>query len=134
MNDRFKQLVIDFYDARRRNDLDAIRSFLAEDVLWHEPKVSDTTGDLRGADAVVGMIKEAQKLTGGTFLLSVEDVLANASHAVALINWSADKRDRRLAGSEFAVFKVQDMKFTEVWFFQQDLRTDAAFWNGDSPA
>ncbi len=131
MNREHEQLVIDFYDARRRNDQSAIRSFLADDVLWHEPKVSDATGDLQGAGAVLRMMSQARALTGGTFSLAAEGVLANESHAVALINWSAKKGERHLEGSEFAVFRIEGMKIEEVWFYQQDLRTDKAFWTDD---
>lgn len=32
-------------------------------------------------------------------------------HAAAFINWTAEKEDRRLEGGEFAVFKVEKMRF-----------------------
>lgn len=61
-------LVRAFYDARARGDLEAVRSLLADDVTWHEPDVGNPhTGGIHGAGAVVGMITEAQRLTGGTF-------------------------------------------------------------------
>ena len=132
MNDVYNQLVIDFYEARRRNDESAIRSFLADDILWHEPKVNDATGDLHGVEEVLRMMRQARTLTGGTFSLVVEDVLANKSHAVALIDWTAEKGEQHLEGSEFAVFRIEEMKFKEIWFYQQDIRADKAFWSDDS--
>lgn len=124
----FKNLVIELYEARRQNDEEAIRRLLAEDVVWHEPEVNESTGDLHGVDAVLRMIREALALTGGTFSLEVADVLENKSHAVALINWTAKKNGQTLEGSEFAVFKIESAKIKEVWFFQQDMNMDRAFW------
>lgn len=126
-----KQLVLDFYAARRANDESAIRRFLAPGVIWHEPQVNEHTGDLYGPDAVLAMIRAAHARTAGTFSLTVQDVLANQAHAVALISWTAEKAGTTLSGSEFAVFEIKDMQFQQVWFFQQDLRADAAFWHPD---
>ncbi|MGB3633814.1 MAG: nuclear transport factor 2 family protein, partial [Rubrobacteraceae bacterium] len=75
-------LVCEFYAARDRGDLDAVRSYLADDVVWHEPDQDNPhTGDLNGPDAVLGMIREAQRLTGGTFRLVTRDVVAHGDHA-----------------------------------------------------
>ncbi len=51
-------LVRHLYDARARNDLDAVRSMLPAEIAWHEP------------EAVLEMIWGAQHLTGGTFRLA----------------------------------------------------------------
>jgi ketosteroid isomerase-like protein len=126
------QLVTDFYDARRRGDVPAIRRILADDVVWHEPPLNDVTGDLLGPDAVLRMMQEAQARTAGTFLLRVDGILTNRTHAVALVHWTADVGGQTLSGSEFAVFRIQSRRISEVWFFQQDSRIDQAFWGVSS--
>jgi ketosteroid isomerase-like protein len=65
-------LIRAFYDARARNGLATVRGMLDEDVIWREPDVgNEHTGDLHGADTVLGMIQEALRLTNGTFTLRV---------------------------------------------------------------
>lgn len=126
------EIVRHFYAARKRGDEQAIRSALAEKVVWHEPPTGEFTGDLHGRDAVLRMMREASALTAGTFSLDVHQVMANRSHAVALVNWSASKGETLLEGSEFAVFRFDGTIIAEVWFYQQDMNMDRAFWAAHS--
>jgi len=122
-------LIRGLYAARARGDLDAVRAILAPDIVWHEPGPdSPYTGQLRGADAVLGMHTQAMALTGGTFRLELHDVLANDAHAVALVNWSAERGGRRLTGREVAVYHVRVGRVTEAWFHPDDAATVDAFW------
>lgn len=50
------ELVRSLYEARERDDLQAVRSMLADDVVWREPDLDNPhTGDLRGSEAVLGI-------------------------------------------------------------------------------
>ena len=129
MNRINSQLVRELYDARDRGDLETVREMLAEDVVWHEPNLDNPhTGDLHGPDAVLGMIREAQRLTGGTFRLVPREVVAHGEHAVALIDWSAERDGERIEGKEVAVYRVRDGKISEASFHLDDRTTDEAFW------
>ncbi|MGB3634257.1 MAG: nuclear transport factor 2 family protein, partial [Rubrobacteraceae bacterium] len=86
------------------------------------------TGDLNGPDAVLGMIREAQRLTGGTFRLVTRDVVAHGDHAVALIDWSAERDGERIEGKEVAVYRVRDGKISEASFHLDNPASDEAFW------
>jgi ketosteroid isomerase-like protein len=143
-------LIRRLYAARAQDDLDTVRAILAADIVWHEPGPdSPYTGQLRGADAVLGMHIQAMALTGGTSIfrprpatvrrvpavrrtrtgrLDLHDVLANEAHAVALVNWSAERGGRRLTGREVAVYHVRDGRVTEAWFHPDDAATVEAFW------
>ncbi len=121
INIKFKQLFFEFYRALINNDESAIRNFLAEDVIWHETKINVLSGDLHGRDAVLNMMKEARAISQGSLLLELADVLANESHAVALINWRTKHNGKWLRGSEFAIFKITDRLIQEVWFYQPDV-------------
>lgn len=126
-------LVCKLYEARESGDEDSIRSCLADDVLWHEPDLeSRHTGDLRGPDAVLAMIRRAVDLTGGTFHLHPREVVANGEHAVALVDWSATQDGARLEGREVAVYRIREGKIVEVSFHQDDPDLDRQFWERDS--
>ena len=123
------ELIRDLYEARARGDLEAVRPVLAEDVLWHEPKVnSEHTGDLRGADAVLGMIREARKLTDGTFELRLTGAVEHGEQVVALVDWSSTRRGKALEGKEIGVYRVRGGEVVEVWFHPDNLKHDEEFW------
>jgi ketosteroid isomerase-like protein len=129
MERRNAALVRELYEARARGDLDAVRSVLAGDVLWHEPEVNNAhTGDLRGVDAVLGMIREAQELTDGTFELRLRDVVAHGEQVVAFVDWSSTRGGKTLEGKEIAVYRVRGGELAEVWFHPDNLKHDEEFW------
>ena len=123
------RLVRELYEARARGDFESIRSTLADEVVWREPDVgAEHTGDLHGAEAVLAMIREAQSLTSGTFVLKPLEIVANGEHAVAMIDWSATREGKRLEGKEVAVYRIRDGKIVEASFHQDDQSKDAEFW------
>ena len=129
MGDPNVELVRRLYEARDRGDLAAVRSMLADTVVWREPDVGgEHTGDLHGPDAVLAMIRGAGELTGGTFRLIPRQVVANGEHAVALIDWSATRDGESLEGKEVAVYRVRGGKVVEASFHQDDMDLDRRFW------
>ena len=117
------------YEARERDDYGAVRSLLSDDVVWHEPDVGgEHTGDLHGPDAVLAMIRDARERTGGTFKLRPREIVANGEHAVALVDWSAERDGEVLEGKEVAVYRVREGKIIEVHFHQDDQDLDRQFW------
>jgi ketosteroid isomerase-like protein len=122
-------LVSALYEARERGDLETVRSMLSDEVVWHEPDVgSEYTGDLRGPDAVIRMIHEAGELSGGSFRLVPRAVVANGEHAVAMVDWSAERDGERLEGKEVAVYRIRAGRVVEASFHQDDADLDRQFW------
>ncbi len=117
-----------FYAARAAGDLDAVRAFLAPDVAWQEPEVGGHMGLLRGAEAVIDMIRRAQAATGGSFRLAVTGTLATGSHCAALIAWSAARDGRLIEGRELAVLGWHDGRIVSAQFHPENLADDRAFW------
>ena len=122
-------LIRKLYDARARDDVDTVRSILAQDIVWHDPgNRPPFTGDLRGVDAVLRMMDKGKELTVQTFRLWLHDVVANDEHAVAMVNWSAQREGKTIRGREVGVYHVRDGKVTEVWFHPEDLKAVEEFW------
>ena len=102
---------------------------LSDDIVWHEPDLDNPhTGDLRGPDAVLAMIREAQQITGSTFRLVPRGVVGHGEQAVALIDWSAERDGERIEGKEVAVYRVRDGKIIEASFHLDNPASDEAFW------
>ena len=122
-------LIRGCYDARARGDVEAVRSMLANDVLWREPELGgEHTGELRGAEAVLGMIREAQRLTGGTFRLRVREAVEHGEQVVALMDWSSARGGKTLEGKEVAVYRVRGGKIVEAHFHPDNPEHDEEFW------
>src|SRR5207245_7537368 len=80
------------YEARASGDLDAFARLLTEDVLWHVPGDNAIAGVYRGIDDVVAYVQVRQSLTGGSFRVNVEDIVANERHGLVVASGSADIR------------------------------------------
>jgi ketosteroid isomerase-like protein len=115
-----EKLVAELYEARKRGDRNRIRQILHEDIAWHDPYPPPHGGDLRGLDRVLeDIFDKAGELTGGSTTLELIDTVATDDHVAALINWSAELKGRRLDGRELAVYRVQDGRITEAWFYPE---------------
>ncbi len=124
-----KELIRSLYEARELGDLESVRSMLTEDVAWSEPNLDNPhTGDLRGTDAVLGMIWEAQRITNGTFRLTPRNILTHGEQVVAFIDWSAERGGKWIEGKEVAVYRVRDNKIVEAFFHVDNPVSDEAFW------
>ena len=107
------------YDARARRDWDGVRKVLADQVGWHEPGEEDHSGDFRGRDDVVALLERLVALTEGTFQLVPEAFLHLDRHSAAVVRWSAERGGRRSEGREIGIYRFEDGKITEVWFFNE---------------
>lgn len=122
-------LIRDFYDRRRAGDPQALRPFLADDVVWREPDVGDHMGELIGADAVVDMIERALATTGDSFALTIAEAVGTATDCAVLIAWQARKADRLIEGRELAVYRIRDGRIAHARFFPENIADDRAFWS-----
>ena len=113
-----EQVVRDLYAARARGDLVAVTALLDPDIEWHEPY--EYLGHLRGRAAVLDALRETIDATRGSFRIELHDVLASDDHAVALVEWGAERDGRALSGHEVAVYHVRDGRVSEVWFYTED--------------
>lgn len=122
------RLVRAFYEARKANDPEMLRAWLADDVRWNEPVVGEHMGQLQGVDAVIGMLQRALVTTGDTFSLRVANAVETKNRCAAVIEWSAEKNGQTIRGEEIAVYGFQNGRIFEASFFASDISNDEAFW------
>ena len=122
-------LIRDFYDRRRAGDPQALRPFLADDVVWREPDVGDHMGELIGADAVIDMIERALATTGNSFALTIAEAVGTATACAVLIDWQAHRGGRLIEGRELAVYQIRDGCIARAQFFPENITDDQAFWS-----
>jgi ketosteroid isomerase-like protein len=109
--------IRELYEARERRDWDAVRVLFAEEIGWHEPGEEDHSGDHRGREEVVALLQKLVAVTGGTFQLEPKAFLNSVDYSAALVRWSAERQGKRSEGNEIAVYRFDDAKIVQVWFY-----------------
>src|SRR5262245_22027672 len=123
-------LIEGAYDAFSRGDIPSILAVLAEDIRWHVPGRSPLSRDYRGHAEVLGFFGHFLELSGGTFQLRVDDVLASGDRVVVLCTTAARRGGRSWSSSQVHVWTVKDGKATTFREYAGDEQTEDEFWGG----
>jgi ketosteroid isomerase-like protein len=122
------KLIRHGYDAFAHGDLEALREFMAPDVVWHEPGRGPLAGDHKGPEGVLALLGELRARSCGTFAIEIVDLLANAERAVAIQEETARRGDRALDMASAVEFEVHQGKITEVTVYHADTYHFDQFW------
>ena len=117
------------FAAFQRGDLETVKGFFTDDIVWHVPGRSPLAGDYKGTEEVLGFFAKTMELTGGTFSIDVHDVLANDDHGVALVTTKGQREGRNLENRGVQVFHLRDGKVAESWLHPEDAYTTDEFWS-----
>lgn len=123
-------LIRDLFAAFRARDVESIRAAISETAVWHFP---GRTGKLAGAHAgqagIFGFLARVSELTGGTFELDLEEVLANDRYAVAFFRGHARRNGRELSNPTCLKIRLHNGQAIEIWEFVWDLYAVDEFWS-----
>lgn len=120
-------------EARARNTFDAadmeyIDAFLRDDVHW----ISAWGEGPKTRDEVVAQFEQFKQATGDTMQLTLNEVFADATHALSLVRLTADRPDRpdkHMDVKEANVFHLDaDGKAYEFWGVADDQANINQFW------
>jgi uncharacterized protein len=117
-------------DAYNRGDLEAMRSFIADDIVWHVGGDHPLSGDRRGRDEVFEYYRQVREMTGGTLTVEPLDILANERHAGIFMRVTG-RRD----GKELDVLLAEALtldeqgRWREYWALADDQPAVDAFWS-----
>jgi ketosteroid isomerase-like protein len=114
-------------DAFRARDFDAIRSLVADDVVWHVPGHHPMAGEIRGLDALVAWLSRTIELG---FTLREHDVLGNDEHVCALSYMGARRPGVEAETRVVSIFHFQDGRQLERWLYPEDLDAWDTIFNG----
>lgn len=124
-----EDLVRKGYDAFSKGDMDTLRELFADDIVWHTPGRSPLSGDFKGIDEVLANFARTAELSGGTFKISLHDVLANDEHAVSLFESSAQREGKSLTSRGILVQHIEGGKVKEGWLHPDDQYAIDEFWS-----
>lgn len=122
--------IRDALEVYNSGDHDAMRGFLAEDIVWHVGGSHEMSGDYQGVDAVVDYFSDVRKATAGTLQVEPVEVLANDRHASIFMHVTAH-RDVRTLDVLLAEALTLDAegRWSEYWALANDQDAVDAFWS-----
>ncbi len=125
-------IVREFYVEQRRayagGDLDALRSWLTEAVVWHVPGRSRIAGDHRGIDAVLAYFDTRRRMTDETFRIEVRGLSLVGDRVVQLAGGTAVVDGHEVSWETVGVFRVEDGRIAECWLVPFDLYAFDEIW------
>src|SRR5262245_14283829 len=92
------------YEAVARGDTEGAIGAFSRDIFWHVPGRGPLSRDYRGHAEVLGFFGHFMELSGGTFRLRVDDVLAKGDRVVVLCTESARRGERSWSSPQVHVW------------------------------
>jgi len=123
------ELIRRGYDAFARADLPTVFDIFDRDITWHVPGSSPLSGDYKGHGEVGGFFARTMELSGGTFAIDIQDVLAQQDQVVVLCTVSAERHGQSWSSPEVHVWRVAGGRAVAFREFQGDEQTEDAFWS-----
>ena len=123
-------IVRNLFAAFERADLAEIQTAIPSDAVWHFPgRHGKLAGSHRGREAILAFLMNVAGLTGGSFRLEMEDVVADDRFAVALFRGHATRGGKTLDNPTCLKMRFADGRIVEVWEFVWDLFAVDDFWS-----
>jgi ketosteroid isomerase-like protein len=123
------ELIRRGYDAFARADLPTVFDIFDQDITWHVPGSSPLSGAYQGHGEVGGFFARTMELSGGTFAIDIQDVLAQQDQVVVLCTVSAERHGQSWSSPEVHVWRVAGGRAVAFREFQGDEQTEDAFWS-----
>lgn len=123
-------IIREAYAAFGRGDVDGYLLACTQDLVFTIPGSGAIAGVFRGAEGLHDLARKAFEGTGGTFREDVEDVLANARHAVVLARHHFTRGGRQHEYRTAHVYEVREGKLARCW---EQPRDPAVFEEAWSP-
>ena len=121
--------VREAFAAFNRGDVEAMRPFIAEDIVWHVGGDHPLSGDYRGRDALFEYVGKVLELTGGTLTAEPLDVLVNDRHAGVFQRVTGERDGRKLdVVLAQALTFDDDGRWSEYWALADRQDEVDAFW------
>ncbi len=124
-----QQLIERAYAAFAVGDIPAVLQTMDEAILWHVPGRGPLSRDYRGHQEVLGFFQHFTELSGGTFRIQIDDVLANDQRVVVLVTESAERKGRKWSSPQVHAWTIKNGKAVVFWQYQGDQQTEDEFWS-----
>jgi ketosteroid isomerase-like protein len=118
----------EYLEAYGSGDLDAIGSFLADDIVWRVGGSHRLSGTYHGKDEVLDYLRKVQDETG-SMSLEPESVLASDKRLAMFLNVRGERENKTLdAGMAQVITIADDGRWSEFWALSDDQPAIDEFW------
>jgi ketosteroid isomerase-like protein len=123
------RLVRRGFDSFAQGDLESLREWMTDEVVWHEPGRSPLGGDYKGPAGVLELLAQLRERSDGSFAIEIVEVLASAERAVVIQEETARRGDRVLDMASVIEFEIHHGKISEVTVYHEDTYHFDEFWS-----
>lgn len=116
------------HKAFAEGDLDLLNQMISPDVLWHIAGKSPIAGTYKGRDATLGFLGKVGESTGGTLKLSNYIFMGEGDRSVAIFNYSASRKGKRISIEVYESMRWKDGMCIEHWGVPLDQYAYDQFW------
>ena len=120
----------EYLDTFASGDLEGLRPFFADDVVWHVAGTHSLSGDYFGKDELIAYFHEARDLSGGSLTLEPSSIMANDEHVVVMLRVTGERNGKVLDIEMAEAFTVRpDGTWSEFWAMPDDQDSVDEFWS-----
>jgi uncharacterized protein len=115
------------FDAFAKGDVETVMGLFTDDIEYHVSGRSPVSGTYSGKDEVLGLFGKLMGLSGGTFQVEVQDVLANDEHGVALTLEGGRRDGKSMENHAVHVWDIRDGKCVRFRGYNEEVWDE--FWS-----
>jgi ketosteroid isomerase-like protein len=124
------QRVREAFAAFNRGDMDAMRPFLAEDIVWHVGGTHPLSGDYRGRESALEYMAKVVELTGGTLAGEPLDILVGDRHAGVFQRITGERGGKKLDVVLAQALELDtEGRWVEYWALADEQDQVDEFWS-----
>ena len=112
-------------EAFLRGDTETLKRIIDPEIVWEIPGTSRVSGKHRGYEELFAYFGKLQELTGGTFKVSLDDVLVSDQHVVLLEGIKATREGKTLDVELVLIAQIRDGRIAHV----RDRFSDQYAWD-----
>jgi uncharacterized protein len=127
--ERNARLLRELFIAFEGGGIERIGASFTEDVRWTTPGRSRLAGELAGREAVLAQLARSSELSGGTYRVAVEDVMASDAHASVLYRGTGSRLGRSLDLRHLALYDIAGGMISAVRVVPLDQYAFDEFWS-----
>ena len=117
------------YEAFSEGDIETVLQLFAEDIKWQVAGRSQIAGIYQGREEVAGFFKKLDELSGGTFRVEVQDVLAKERLGMVLTKELGERNGNTMDVDTVHVWTIEEGKLTEFRDMPADQYASDAFFS-----
>ena len=115
-------------DAFSSGDMDDVKAYVAEDIVWHVPGRGRLAGDKKGLDEVIAFFREAGVLGTTNFSIDARKMMAGDDFVTMFVHYHHVRGEEVFDQDGIELFRLAGGKISEFWAFIRDSRAFDEFF------